>query len=188
MVEPLFSTTSTRAEVWLVLCELSLLHPSVYLHAHSCWKWMLTHMCWPLWCAELDERSMTCTTFCICVIAVDVNPDGWTTVFHHIYNCWGVAGFMWAESFTFKRGCVCSLVLEVDVHLYGLTTSMCRVDGRFVTCTTFCIWLLRWNKPWWLNRCFPPQLQELRCGWFYVSWVFYILAFICMLICAGSGC
>jgi hypothetical protein len=27
MVEPLFPTTSTRAEVWLVLCELSLSHP-----------------------------------------------------------------------------------------------------------------------------------------------------------------
>jgi hypothetical protein len=31
-----------------------------------------------------------------------------------------------------------SLVLEVDVNLYGLTTSMCRMDGRSVTCTTVC--------------------------------------------------
>jgi hypothetical protein len=44
MVEPLFSTTSTRAEVWLVLCELSPLHPGVDVYAHMCWKWMLTHM------------------------------------------------------------------------------------------------------------------------------------------------
>jgi hypothetical protein len=29
MVEALFSTTPTRAEVWLVLCEMCLSHPSV---------------------------------------------------------------------------------------------------------------------------------------------------------------
>jgi hypothetical protein len=59
MVEPLFCTTSTRAEVWLVLCELCLSHPSVDEYAH--------------------------------------------------------------------------FVLEVDGNPYGLTTSMCRVDGRAVT-------------------------------------------------------
>jgi hypothetical protein len=42
MVEPLFPTTSTRAEVWLVLCELSLSHPiSVDV---LCWKRMLAYM------------------------------------------------------------------------------------------------------------------------------------------------
>jgi hypothetical protein len=56
MVEPLLSTTSTRAEVWLVLCEICLSH-----------------------------------------------------------------------------GCVCSHVLGMGVNPYGLTTSMCRVDGRSVT-------------------------------------------------------
>jgi hypothetical protein len=44
MVEPLFSTTPTRAEVWLVSCDLSLSHPSVDVYAHMCWKWMLTYM------------------------------------------------------------------------------------------------------------------------------------------------
>jgi hypothetical protein len=44
MVEPLFSTTSTGVEVWLVLCELCLSHPSVDVYAHLCWKWMETHM------------------------------------------------------------------------------------------------------------------------------------------------
>jgi hypothetical protein len=56
MVEPLISTTSTGAMVWLVLCEMCL-----FILA---WMCMLT----------------------------------------------------------------CSHVLEVDVNLYGLTTSMCRVD------------------------------------------------------------
>jgi hypothetical protein len=42
MVEPLISTTSTGAEVWLVLCELCLSHPRVDVYAHLCWKWMLT--------------------------------------------------------------------------------------------------------------------------------------------------
>jgi hypothetical protein len=32
-----------------------------------------------------------------------------------------------------------SLVLEVDINLYDLTTSMSRMDGRSVTCTTVCI-------------------------------------------------
>jgi hypothetical protein len=45
MVEPLFSTTHTRAEVWLVLCELCFSYPSVDVLAHMCWKWMITHIC-----------------------------------------------------------------------------------------------------------------------------------------------
>jgi hypothetical protein len=57
MVDPLFSTTSTREEVCLDLCEMCLSHPNV------------------------DVFSM----------------------------------------------------LEVDVNLYGLDTSNCRVDGRSVT-------------------------------------------------------
>jgi hypothetical protein len=73
MVEPLFSSTPTRAEVWLVLCELSPSHPGVDVCTHMYWKWMLTHMGWPLQCAELGERSVTCTTFCIMFVAVDVN-------------------------------------------------------------------------------------------------------------------
>jgi hypothetical protein len=55
MVEPLFSTISTRAEVWLVVCELCLSHPSVDLYAHMCWKWMLTYMVLPLRYAEWME-------------------------------------------------------------------------------------------------------------------------------------
>jgi hypothetical protein len=43
MVEPLFSTTHTRAEVWLVLCELSLSYPSVDVYARMCLKWMLNY-------------------------------------------------------------------------------------------------------------------------------------------------
>jgi hypothetical protein len=35
--------------------------------------------------------------------------------------------------------------------------------------------------PWWLNHCFAPHLQELRCGWFYVRCVFHILAWMCSL-------
>jgi hypothetical protein len=53
-----------------------------------------------------------------------------------------VVGFMCAESLISWRGYVCSHVLEVDVNLYGLTTSMCKVDGRSVTCTTFCLCLV----------------------------------------------
>jgi hypothetical protein len=44
MVEPLVSTTSTRAEVLLVFCELSLSHPKVDVYAHMWWNWMLTFM------------------------------------------------------------------------------------------------------------------------------------------------
>jgi hypothetical protein len=44
MVEPLFSSTPTRAEVWLDLCELSPSHPGVDVYAHMCWKGMLTYM------------------------------------------------------------------------------------------------------------------------------------------------
>jgi hypothetical protein len=57
--------------VWFVLCELSFSYPSVDVYAHMCWTWMES-----LRCAELDDRSVTCTTFCICLGAVDVNPDG----------------------------------------------------------------------------------------------------------------
>jgi hypothetical protein len=111
MVEPLFSTTSTGAEVWLVLCELSPSHPGVDVYAHMCWKWTITHLCWPLRCAELGEMSVTCTTFC---------------------------NIVW----------------------------------------------LQWSRPWWLNHCFPPHLQELRCGWFYLSCVFHILVWMCFLWCS----
>jgi hypothetical protein len=52
----------------------------------------------------------------------------------------------------------------------------------------FCIFMLQWSKPWWLNHCFAWHLQELRCGWFYVSWALHILAWMCMLTCIGSGC
>jgi hypothetical protein len=55
MVGPLLSTTSTRAGVWVVCCELSLSHPRVDVYAHMCWKWMLTYMVWPLQCAEWME-------------------------------------------------------------------------------------------------------------------------------------
>jgi hypothetical protein len=44
MVEPLFSTTATGAEMWLVLRELSLSYPSVDMYAQLCWKWMETYM------------------------------------------------------------------------------------------------------------------------------------------------
>jgi hypothetical protein len=71
MVEPLFSTTSTRAQVWLVLYELSLSHPRVDVYAHMCWKWMLTYTVEPLRFAELDERSVTCATFCDMFVTVE---------------------------------------------------------------------------------------------------------------------
>jgi hypothetical protein len=44
MVEPLTSSTPTRAEVWLVLCEASSTHPGVDVYAHMWWKWMVTYM------------------------------------------------------------------------------------------------------------------------------------------------
>jgi hypothetical protein len=55
MVEPLFSTTSTRAEVWLVLCEMCLSHPSVDVCSMtltcfgSGWK--------PIWFDHFDVQS-----------------------------------------------------------------------------------------------------------------------------------
>ena len=58
------STTSTGAEVWLVLCELCFSHPSVgvfFYNAHSVWSG-----CKPRWLNHLKG-------------AVDVDPDGWTT-------------------------------------------------------------------------------------------------------------
>jgi hypothetical protein len=75
-----------------------------------------------------------------------------------------------------------SLVLEVDVNLYGLTTSNCRVDGRSVTCTAFCIMFgYSGCKPWWLDHCFPPHLKELWCGWLYVRCVLHIPVWMCSL-------
>jgi hypothetical protein len=147
-------------------------------------------MVWPLRSAEWME-GLWRNHFLHMFVAVDVNPDGWTTVFHHIYKSWGVAGFMWGESFHILAW-MCflwrSLVLEVDVNLYGLTTSMCMVDGRSVTCTTICILSdCSGCKTWWLNHWFRPHLQELRCGWFFVIWVLHILAWMCMLTCVGSG-
>jgi hypothetical protein len=55
MVEPLFSTTSTRAEVWLVLCEMCLSHPSVDVFS-------MTLTCVgigrkPTWIDHLDVQS-----------------------------------------------------------------------------------------------------------------------------------
>jgi hypothetical protein len=53
------------------LCELSLSHPSVDVYAHTCgcgWK--------PIWFDPSDGRSVTCSTFCMCLDAVNVNPDG----------------------------------------------------------------------------------------------------------------
>jgi hypothetical protein len=92
MVEPLFPITSTGNEVWLVLCELCISHPSVDVYAHLCWKWMSTYMVWPLRIAEWMEGL-------------------WPLPFS-VYVCYS--------------GC----------------------------------------KPWWLNHCFPPHLQERRCGGF----------------------
>jgi hypothetical protein len=93
MVEPLFSTTSTRAEVWLVLRELCLPHPRVDVYAHFCWKCMFTYMVWPLQFAEWMKGLWPVPLSALCSVAVDVNPDGWTTVFHHIFKSWGVVGF-----------------------------------------------------------------------------------------------
>jgi hypothetical protein len=73
----------------------------------------------------------------------------------------------------------------VYVNLYGLTTSICRVDGRSVTCTTVWNMLVTVDvNPEWVNHCFPPHLQELRCGWFYLSCVFHILVWMCFLWCS----
>jgi hypothetical protein len=55
MVEPLFSTTSTRAEVWLVMCELCHSHPSAGMFSlmltcdGSGWK--------PIWFDHFDVQS-----------------------------------------------------------------------------------------------------------------------------------
>jgi hypothetical protein len=75
MVEPLTSSTPTRAEVWLVLCEASPTHPGVDVYAHMCWKWMETHGLTTPMC-RVDGRFVTCTTFCICLATEDVNHDG----------------------------------------------------------------------------------------------------------------
>jgi hypothetical protein len=55
MFEPLFSTTSTRAEVWLVFCEMCLSHPNVdvFFMTLTCigsgWK--------PKWFDHFDVQS-----------------------------------------------------------------------------------------------------------------------------------
>jgi hypothetical protein len=36
-------------------------------------------------------------------------------------------------------------------------------------------------KPFWLNHCCPPHLQELGCEWFYVRCFFHIPAWMCSL-------
>jgi hypothetical protein len=82
-----------------------------------------------------------------------VDPDGWTTVFQYTYKRWDVAGFMWGKSYTSWRGCVWSHVLEVDGNLYGLTTSMCRVDGRSMTESLSAYVWVQWSRPWWLKHC-----------------------------------
>jgi hypothetical protein len=64
IVKPLFSNTSTGAEVWLVLCELCLSHPSVDVYAHMCWKWMEPYMVLTTSMCRVDGRSVTCTTLC----------------------------------------------------------------------------------------------------------------------------
>jgi hypothetical protein len=75
MVEPLFSSTPTRAQVWLVLCELSPSHPGVDVYAHMCSKvdvnlyGLTTSVC------REDERSLIQTLSAyVCYSGVD--PDG----------------------------------------------------------------------------------------------------------------
>jgi hypothetical protein len=55
MVEPLFSTTSTRTEVWLALCELSSSHPSVDVFSLklTCGR----SGCYPIWFDHFDLQS-----------------------------------------------------------------------------------------------------------------------------------
>jgi hypothetical protein len=49
MVEPLFSSTPTSTQVWLVLCEVSPTYPGVDVYAHMWWKWK--------WIVTLDLLS-----------------------------------------------------------------------------------------------------------------------------------
>jgi hypothetical protein len=66
MVVPLISTTSVRAEVgsFYVRCVFHILVWLCYLDAHLRWKWTMnlygltTSMC------RVDERFVSCTTFC----------------------------------------------------------------------------------------------------------------------------
>jgi hypothetical protein len=137
IVDPLFSTTSTRAEVWVVLCELCFSHPRVDVYAHMWWKWMLTYTVWPLRCAEWMEGHWP-NHFLHMFVTVDVHPDGWTTVFHHIYKSRGVAGFIG----------FCELSLShpwVDVYVH-----MC-----WKWMLTYTVWPLRcaeWMEGLWPNH------------------------------------
>jgi hypothetical protein len=189
MVEPLFSTTSTRAEMWLVLCELSLSHPSVDVYAHLCVKWMLTFMVWPLQCAAWMEGLLP-NRFLHMFVTVDVNPDGWTTVFHDIYKSWGVAGFLWAESFTSWRGCVCSHVLQVDVTYMVWPLRRAEwMQSLWPNHFLQNVWL-QWSRPWWLNHCFPRHLQKQV--WLVLCEMCHshpsVDMFSLTLTCVGSGC
>jgi hypothetical protein len=55
MVEPLFSTTSTGAEVWLVLCQLRLSYPSVDVFCMSLNR--VGSGCKPRWLNNFDKQS-----------------------------------------------------------------------------------------------------------------------------------
>jgi hypothetical protein len=75
MVEPVFSSTPTRAQVWLVECKLSPLHPGEDVYAHMCSKVdvnlydLTTSMC------REDERSLT-QTLSVHVCYNGVDPHG----------------------------------------------------------------------------------------------------------------
>jgi hypothetical protein len=140
MVEPLIPTTSTRAEMWLVLCELSLSHPSVDVYAQMCWKWMLTFMVWPLQCAVWMEGLWY---HYLHFVWLQWSKPWWLNhCFHHIYKSWGVVGFMWAESFTSWRGCI-------------LTDA--RLCGKWML--TYMVWPLRSAE--WMVGLWPVPLSAL---------------------------
>jgi hypothetical protein len=188
MVEPLFSITSTGAEVWLVLCELSLSHPvcSHKMEVGVNLDGLTTSMC------RVDERSVTYTIVCIFLFAVDVNPYGWTTNFDHIYKSWGVVGFMWDVSFTSQRGCVL-----YDAHLcwkwmlgfFGLTTSNCRVVWKVCDLNRFLHMFVAVDvHPDGWTTVVHHIYKSWGVNGFVVSWVLLILEWMCMSTCVGSGC
>jgi hypothetical protein len=132
MVEPLLSTTSTRAEVWLVLCEMCLSYPSVDVFsmtltcAGSVYG-LTTSNC------RVDGRSVTCTTFCICLL-----QWMYTLMVEPLFSTTSTRAEVWVVlcelCLSHPSVDVCALfLLEVDGNPCGLTTSMCRVDGRSLT-------------------------------------------------------
>jgi hypothetical protein len=110
------------------------------------------------------------------IFEVDVNPDGWTTqclshlVWHKLkwlpwwlnhWNCvrcvFHILVWIWALWH--------SRVFDVDVNPDGWTTSLYRVDARYVTWPLMnYVWLqcLRWMNHWYRVRCVFSILVWMR--------------------------